>query len=156
MSRSLDDLHPEIRWRAKDVQKAAEEISIPILIYNTLRTFAEQEALYEIGRSKPGKIVTWAEPGQSYHNYGLAFDFVPVGPHSAPQWDDLEGFRIVGEIGEGLGLQWGGRWPKLKDSPHFQMTFGLSVDLCRQLYDVGGIPAVWTEATTRYQERLWP
>ena len=47
----------------------------------TLRTFQEQNDLYAIGRTKlfdsKGNrlgIVTKAKAGQSYHNYGLAFD----------------------------------------------------------------------------------
>jgi peptidoglycan L-alanyl-D-glutamate endopeptidase CwlK len=33
--------------------------------------------LYAIGRTKPGKKVTKAKGGTSYHNYGLAFDIYP-------------------------------------------------------------------------------
>ena len=37
-----------------------------------LRTWAEQQALWNQGRTTPGKIVTHAQGGQSWHNYGLA------------------------------------------------------------------------------------
>jgi peptidoglycan L-alanyl-D-glutamate endopeptidase CwlK len=43
---------------------------------HVLRTLEEQEELFAKGRTKPGKKVTNAKPGQSYHNYGLAFDIV--------------------------------------------------------------------------------
>jgi len=44
----------------------------------TLRTYQEQDALYAIGRTvDPAKPkVTNAKGGQSYHNFGLAFDIV--------------------------------------------------------------------------------
>ena len=35
---------------------------------HTLRTFAEQDKLFAQGRTAPGKIVTRARGGQSYHN----------------------------------------------------------------------------------------
>ena len=41
-------------------------------IFCGLRTYAESDALYAQGRTKPGKIVTNAKAGQSYHNFGLA------------------------------------------------------------------------------------
>jgi len=79
---------------------------IPPLIYCGRRTMEEQTALFAIGRSAPGKIVTKARAGESYHNYGLAFDWVPLKP--APKdpdlyvadWDDKTAFRL----GEHVGL----------------------------------------------------
>lgn len=53
---------------------------------------------------------------------GLAFDVALVGARG-PEWptDDagLARWRRVGELGEGLGLVWGGRWSP-PDWPHFQ------------------------------------
>ncbi len=49
---------------------------LQIKIGETLRTAAEQDALYAQGRTKPGRIVTNA-PGisySSYHQWGTAFD----------------------------------------------------------------------------------
>ena len=65
MSRSLMDLHPELKWRAEQVQSQVKTLGIPILIHFTLRSFAEQQALYDQGRTTSGKIVTWALPGES-------------------------------------------------------------------------------------------
>jgi peptidoglycan L-alanyl-D-glutamate endopeptidase CwlK len=42
------------------------------------RSKKEQNELYAQGRSKPGQVVTNAKAGQSYHNYGLAVDFVII------------------------------------------------------------------------------
>ena len=39
------------------------------------RTYAEQDALYAQGRSKPGPIVTNVKGGYSNHNFGIAGDF---------------------------------------------------------------------------------
>ena len=79
---------------------------IPPLIYCGLRNMEEQTALYAIGRSAPGKIVTKARAGESFHNYGLAFDWVPlkISPKNpdlyVADWDDETAFRL----GEHIGL----------------------------------------------------
>lgn len=69
----------------------------------TLRTFAEQDALYSIGRTKlydeTGKRlgkVTNAKAGQSFHNYGLAFDIVLLTGKTA-SWDTIKDFDGDGE-----------------------------------------------------------
>ena len=70
----------------------------------------EQAALYKIGRSVKGKIVTNARPGESYHNYGLAFDWVPLKP--APKdptmlvvdWGDETAFRLGEHVGQSFEL----------------------------------------------------
>ena len=75
----------------------------------------EQAALYKIGRSVKGKIVTNARPGESYHNYGLAFDWVPLKP--APKdptmlvvdWGDETAFRLGEHVGGSFqlnGISW--------------------------------------------------
>ena len=120
----------------------------------TLRTWAEQNALYALGRTvknpsgyhpikKPfGNIVTWARGGDSFHNYGLAWDLVLVldkdgnGSYETASWDmkiDLDNdgitdWREIVEIAIKYGYTWGGNWAKPKtDGPHFQKTFGYSI-----------------------------
>lgn len=103
------------------------------MVTETLRTKEEQDELYAQGRTKPGKIVTNAKGGDSFHNYGLAFDIALI-DRGKLNWNtgadindnDITDFFEIGEIGEKLGLEWGGRW-KFKDMPHFQLTFGLSL-----------------------------
>jgi D-alanyl-D-alanine dipeptidase len=65
---------------AKKVRNAADKLAAAgtyILVVSGLRTAAQQNALYEQGRTAPGHIVTNAKAGQSMHNYGLAVDVVP-------------------------------------------------------------------------------
>lgn len=110
----------------------------------TLRTFAEQDALYAQGRTKlfdaNGKrlgIVTKAKGGQSYHNYGLALDIVLLkdtnndGKFDTASWEETVDFDKdgkadwleVADILQKNGWEWAGKW-KFKDSPHFQKTLG--------------------------------
>lgn len=78
--------------------------------------------MYEQGRSEPGAIVTNAKPGDSYHQYGLAFDAVPAAYRTLPNWNPTgKDWQTIGAIGRSLGLEWGGDWVK-KDFPHFQLA----------------------------------
>lgn len=107
---------------------------IGIVITEGDRSFEKQNKLYAQGRTTPGKIVTYAKGGSSYHNYGLAFDFAIIA-NSTESWDtkvdtnenQIPDYTEVGEIGESLGLEWGGRF-HMKDYPHFQLTFKLSIE----------------------------
>lgn len=125
-SRRLEDLHPVVKKKAEDFLHLCREKGLDVLIYETLRTVQEQDELYAKGRTKRGKIVTNARGGLSYHNYGLAFDCVPLVEGKAA-WNRLDLFARLGQIGKAVGLEWGGDWPRLKDYVHFQWTGGLKV-----------------------------
>ena len=110
----------------------ASNNNTPIIITQTLRTIKEQNDLYAQGRTKPGRIVTNAKDGASYHCYGLAFDVALI-VEKKVIWNKndnnhnkIDDWEEIGKLGEQLGLEWGGRW-KFKDIPHFQLTFGLSI-----------------------------
>lgn len=100
----------------------------------------------------PGQIATNAKAGESYHNYGLAFDFAVCKPNQVIAWDtdvdindnDIPDYFEVGKSGEDLGLQWGGRFKNLKgDYGHLQLDFGFRVHDLQILYALGGLPRVW-------------
>jgi peptidoglycan L-alanyl-D-glutamate endopeptidase CwlK len=118
-------LHPALR---EEVGKIYADIcaSLPAGVVcrftHTLRTFAEQDALYQLGRSKKGKIVTNAKGGQSFHNYGLAIDFVLL-VNGEVSWAVDKNWLAVISIFESYGWESGHHW-KFKDSPHVQKTFG--------------------------------
>jgi len=101
-----------------------QSLGFPIIITETYRSFQRQNELYAQGRTKPGQIVTNAKAGESFHNYGVAFDcvFKKEGYNATEkQWE------ILGKEGEKLGLEWGGRWVSFKDRPHFQVTLGYTL-----------------------------
>ena len=82
----------------------------------------EQEQVYAQGRTAPGVIVSHARPGNSYHNYALAFDAVPTAYKGLPNWNPTGPYwRKIGAIGQSLGLEWGGSWTQ-EDLPHFPLT----------------------------------
>jgi len=126
-SRDLYDLHPTVRAKATAHLMACEAKGIDLLVTCTYRSIDEQNALYAQGRTAPGKKVTNAKGGQSFHNYHLAYDVVPL-RNGKPVWsttgEDGKLWQRVGELGEGAGLEWAGRWIKFREWAHFQYTGG--------------------------------
>lgn len=148
-------LHPKLRDEATELYDeivAALSGSAACRFAYTLRTFAEQDALFAQGRTKPGKVVTNAKGGQSYHNYGLAIDIVLLadkdhnGSFETAVWDtrtDFDGdkkadWMEVVQIFKRYGFEWGGDW-KFKDDPHFQKTFGKSIYELKALHTAGKV-----------------
>jgi len=100
------------------------QANIDILITSTYRDNESQNALYAQGRTQPGKIVTNARAGESWHNYRCAVDVVPI-INGKPCWDTKNSvWQEVGRIGKEAGLEWAGDWKRFKEFPHFQYTGG--------------------------------
>jgi peptidoglycan L-alanyl-D-glutamate endopeptidase CwlK len=131
-------VHPKLRDEAKLIYqeiKAALTGKAVCRFTHTLRTFAEQDALFN---ARPQ--VTKAKGGHSYHNYGLAIDVVLLvdkdnnGTFETASWDvksDFDGdnksdWMEIVAIFKRYGWEWGGDW-KFYDAPHFQKTFGKSI-----------------------------
>lgn len=104
------------------------------------RTAKEQQELYDQGRTIPGNIVTNSKPGQSFHNYGLAFDIVLLydkdgdGNFEEASWDirrDMDNNKKadwleVVSFFKAHGWIWGGDFKSFRDYPHFEKTFGFT------------------------------
>lgn len=122
--------HPVLQELAEKWIIRCGEEGIRVKIGECFRTVAEQNALYEQGRTKPGNVVTNAK-GTSYssqHQWGIAFDFYLQmdvdgdGTISDDAYNDSTGlFRKAGEIGKKLGLGWGGDWKSIVDKPHLYL-----------------------------------
>ena len=115
----IQKLHPIVRKRTIEfINRSEKKLGIQLRVFSAYRSFEEQNELYAKGRTAPGNIVTYAQAGESYHNFGLAIDVVEIVNNKAvwknPNWPK------IGKIGESLGFTWGGRW-KMKDLPHFQV-----------------------------------
>jgi len=143
-------LHPEIQDSATWFILDAQNQGINLRITSGYRSFAEQDAIWQQGRDAHGNripgqsVYTNARGGQSWHNFGLAFDVVEIRPHAVTGlptaiWNGYEAadglgenWSRIGAIGESHGFEWGGRWTSFPDRPHFQMTFGLTLAELRQ------------------------
>lgn len=124
----LMGLNPEVRNRAIFLIGRSFDIGVNIIITQGLRTIAQQNDLYAQGRTKAGKIVTNAKGGNSYHNYGLAIDFVTIDVHGNPVWVVNNNWMKVVAIAKSLGFEWGGDFKTITDNPHFQISGGLSIN----------------------------
>lgn len=146
----LAQLHPKLQGLINSMDLALTLEGIQIEIVQGLRTFADQAELYAQGRTSPGKIVTEARPGYSYHNFGVAADLVPgIRGEAAwtPNWDpESADFATMIRVGIGLGLVSGSEWT-FKDYPHFQLA-GLPVtptDQMRECLSEKGIEGFWEQ-----------
>lgn len=126
-SRNLDDLLPQVKERVEAFLKAAEDAGIDLLVTSTYRDEESQNALYAQGRTAPGRIVTNAKAGQSFHNYRCAVDVVPL-VNGKPVWDtSYQVWQTIGNLGKEAGLEWAGEWHTFKEMAHFQYTGGLTL-----------------------------
>ncbi|WP_242705715.1 M15 family metallopeptidase [Pontibacillus sp. ALD_SL1] len=129
------ELHPEVEEAKNELLNRAKESGISVVITDGHRSIERQNELYAQGRSDEGSVVTHADGGESYHNYGLAIDFALKTNSGDVVWDttrDGNGngksdWMEVVSIAKDLGFEWGGDWSSFKDYPHLQMDFGLSI-----------------------------
>jgi peptidoglycan LD-endopeptidase CwlK len=154
-----------VRWRrvAQDMWDTHKK---QIRVTDGIRGFAEQWAIYALGRKKDKNglwvvvdrkaVRTDARPGTSWHNYGLAIDICFMG--GDPYLDKLPGkerdflFEEYGRFVKAHGMQWGGDFNQNGkkdredyDRPHCQLKYGLSIHEVQSLFEFGGIKAVWAK-----------
>lgn len=129
-------LHPKLRSEVSQILVNILNRGIDIRIIQGLRTIKEQDLLYAQGRTLPGKIVTNAKGGHSMHNWGLALDFCLLhkdGTVSFSLIEDLDKdnkadwMEVVEEFKK-AGWIWGGDFKSFKDTPHFEKSFGNTIE----------------------------
>src|SRR5690348_15494967 len=70
--KNIATLHVRVQPLARKLVREAAKNGIRAVVTSGSRTYAEQNALYAQGRTKPGNIVTNARGGYSWHNFALA------------------------------------------------------------------------------------
>lgn len=130
-STAISALNPYVASLARQFLNLCSSNGLSVTILVTFRSWDDQDATYAQGRTQPGTIVTDAKGGDSYHNWGLAFDSAPM-VNGAVDWNATDAFIQMGNLGQQVGLEWGGNWTtfsiSIVDMPHFQYTFGLSTE----------------------------
>ena len=170
--RGIDKLFPPVAAAATWFKQLAENKGFKIQITDTLRTNDKQRALYANSREPLDTINTlrraagmpavdaefarkWLtnakDATQSYHGYGMAFDWVLIDPVTGKAaWDreadfnknkQKDWYEVAGLTREVSGLESGAFWSSSPDVPHCQMTFGLTVMDCK----LGKRPPGWKE-----------
>jgi D-alanyl-D-alanine dipeptidase len=74
--RNTSNLAPFLVVRLTAALDECHANGYPVQIFEGYRSQERQQWLYEQGRNRPGPIITYAKPGQSFHNVGLAVDVV--------------------------------------------------------------------------------
>lgn len=105
--------------------------------YQGTRTVEAQQKLYDQGRKSPGKIVTYAQGGESPHNYGCATDWTvwegdkPLWPSpSDPKWDEY--LNALEKVGLKSGKSWG-------DTNHNELPIRVSWKEIKKTFDNFGM-----------------
>lgn len=133
--RNIATLHPRAQKKAREFMQLVAPLmkdnhGVDVRIISGLRTYAEQQALYDQGRTKPGPIVTKARPGFSNHNFGTAWD---IGLFEGKKYlTNSPLYKEVGEISRSLGITWGGDFKSFKDYPHYEVPTGLTLAQMRE------------------------
>lgn len=117
-------MDPDVAAITRTVITELAAEGLPIGIAQGFRTKQEQDDLYASGRTRPGKIVTYAKGGKSNHNFGVAVDlfvYADGGKRAEfPAPPDPRLKRIVAAM-KRYQMQWGGDWGSFPDYPHFQL-----------------------------------
>ncbi|MHB9038996.1 MAG: M15 family metallopeptidase [Armatimonadota bacterium] len=121
MSASRDGLNPAFAKKLTLFEGKLAQLGIRVKMTCGYRSIGEQNSLYAQGRTKPGKIVTRARGGSSWHNYGLAADYAFV-INGKVTWNGP--WPTFGKIARECGLEWGGDFKSILDRPHVQLTGG--------------------------------
>ncbi len=123
-SRELSDLLPTVEKAARAALVECAAAGLNPLITCTYRSGEEQNRLYAIGRTVPGKKVTNARAGQSSHQWRVALDLVPM-VNGKPEWTGKHSdWNAIAKIFIKHGFEWAGNWKRFRELPHFQMTKG--------------------------------
>ncbi|MEQ5796257.1 D-alanyl-D-alanine carboxypeptidase family protein [Paracoccus sp. NFXS7] len=148
-SRDMDRLHPIVREKVTLIVDQLVKEGIPLAVFEAVRTPQRQAVLFAKGRTAPGPKVTWSQPWQSYHQYGLAVDLV-IRDSDGWSWDDsganARHWARMHQIAATHGMTaLFNRHGRLIEKPHIQLR-GLSIrELFAGHYPDGG-DADWADA----------
>jgi len=111
----LQGVDPRLQTAYQKLSAAAAALGFGIFVVEGLRTQARQIALYEQGRSMPGRIVTKVDgvTKLSNHQRGRALDFAFSDDPRTPRdetWDPAMPWALIGTMAKVLGVVWGGDW----------------------------------------------
>ena len=119
--RDIDALTPDTAAKCRLFLSQSKAAGLDVFVTETRRTFERQSALWAIGRTSPGRKVTYSKAGTGKHEFGLAFDVAFKGANLYPS--EAKTWARLGSIGKACGLTWGGNF-KGVDSVHFENNGG--------------------------------
>lgn len=139
---NIMSLLPKAQVAARKAMVAVRALGggLTVQILSGTRTYAEQTALYNQGRTASGSVVTNAKAGQSNHNFGIAFDigiFKGKTYYTGKNAVENKAYADAAKLIKPVGLDWGGDWKSIKDTPHYELHTGKSVSQVRAMLEAG-------------------
>jgi peptidoglycan L-alanyl-D-glutamate endopeptidase CwlK len=111
-----------------------------IKVLSGTRTYAEQDALYAQGRTKPGNRITKSKGGQSNHNFGLAVDigiFYDGEYLDGNMAEEVDIYSRAAVLSRSIsGLARGADWRR-PDMPHYELDHRLRIAEVRRRFEKG-------------------
>lgn len=122
-------VHPEVARRVTKLNDFYEAAGYePFRVTAGMRSWTQQAADWFEGRNAKGviidesKVITHAEPGRSWHQFGLAADLVPMSAGD-PIWDrGLACWAKIVVLAPSVGLASGAEFHDFPDWPHVQLV----------------------------------
>lgn len=157
ITKDLDKLYPPFLERFLDVLAACEAKGVHYHANLAFRTYAQQNALYAQGRTKPGPKVTNARGGESPHQFGLACDVIRDADLNSvglqPAWD-AKGYELLFREAQAVGLTTGFFW---NDAGHIQVarpdsssSDGAWFKSLSKIHTQEGLKGVWAHLDATY------
>lgn len=116
--RDIKELSPLAQEACNLFLEECRKQGLNILITETYRPQTRQDYLYQQGRTRPGKVVTWTH--DSRHTSRRAWDICKN--VKSQEYSDGNFFKKAGAIAKKLGITWGGTWVDSPDTPHFEIN----------------------------------
>jgi peptidoglycan L-alanyl-D-glutamate endopeptidase CwlK len=133
--RNIRSLHPRAQAAARAFLVRARAAGLDARIISGTRTYAEQNALYRIGRNGDTRPqVTRARGGESNHNFGFAWD---IGLFDRGKYLTDEASYRNASVHCPAGCEWGGNWARFPDPPHYQLAVGKPLKDVRACFETG-------------------
>jgi peptidoglycan L-alanyl-D-glutamate endopeptidase CwlK len=136
IDRDFDNLAPFFAQKLRSAIAECQAQGYPVELFEGMRSETRQNQLWAQGRTEPGKIITHAKAGQSWHQYGLAADIVGF---INGRWDWSLNYDKIEQIMVSHGFS------SLKfERAHFQITGGMAIDKARRIAKDQGLLALWS------------
>ena len=107
----------------RTITEEAAKKGITVVWISGYRSIEKQKELYDAWIASNKRGLPASEPGSSYHNYGLAADFVATG---GP-------YLTVGLLAKDVGLRWGGDFTDYPDPVHIDMGRDMTIAQAKAL-----------------------
>lgn len=130
---NLKGVHPNL---VKVLKAAIQSSPVDFTIVEGVRTTKRQQELYALGRTRKGRIVTYADGIRKKSNhqpkmdgFGYAVDIYPFvnGKVQVHEKDTIKNLTTIAQHIKAtakkmkIAITWGGDWRKPYDPPHFEL-----------------------------------